>query len=183
MTEFHSGVQSVVLSRSVRNGLNDGSQINIARERNVIDETDVVYAWDGDRSRTGTEKRFNKRPLAHHRGTEDRPRRPFGKQQFDLMKPTAYFINIGRGRTVVTEDLMDALRSKSISGAGLDVTDPEPLPADHPLWDIENVVITPHMSGRTQESWHRVWLLLRENVRRFAAGEPMLNVVNKQAGY
>ena len=109
--------------------------------------------------------------------------RYFGKQQFDLMKPTAYFINIGRGRTVVTEDLMDALRSKSISGAGLDVTDPEPLPADHPLWDIENVVITPHMSGRTQESWHRVWLLLRENVRRFAAGEPMLNVVNKQAGY
>ncbi len=109
--------------------------------------------------------------------------RYFGKKQFDLMKPTAYFINVGRGKTVVQEELIEALKHGSIAGAGLDVTDPEPLPADHPLWKLDNVVITPHMSGRTAESFHRGWLLFRENVRRFVAGEPLLNVVNKKAGY
>ncbi len=109
--------------------------------------------------------------------------RYFGKKQFELMKPTAYFMNVGRGRVVDTDALVEALRSKTIAGAAVDVTDPEPLPSDHPLWKLDNVLITPHMSGRTEERYHLAWLLLLENTRRFAAGEPLLNVVNKKAGY
>ncbi len=109
--------------------------------------------------------------------------RYFGKEEFDLMKPTSYFINIARGKVVVQEELVDALKNGDIAGAGLDVTDPEPLPEDHELWELKNVVITPHMSARTVESGYRRNLLLRENIRRFAKGEPLLNVVDKEAGY
>ncbi len=109
--------------------------------------------------------------------------RYFGKEQFDLMKETSIFVNVGRGNTVRQEDLVDALKNESIRGACLDVTDPEPLPEDSPLWEMDNVVLTPHMSARTSESYHRRWLLMRENIRRFAVGEPLLNVVNKKAGY
>lgn len=109
--------------------------------------------------------------------------RYFGKKEFDLMKPTAFFVNIGRGQVVNTNDLVEALKSGIIAGAGLDVTDPEPLPADHPLWKLDNVIVTPHISARTPESGERRWMLLRENVRRFAVGEPLLNVVDKRVGY
>jgi len=105
------------------------------------------------------------------------------RERFQRMKPSAYFINISRGEVVDQEALVEALKSKTIAGAGLDVTDPEPLPSDHPLWKLDNLILTPHMSGQTGQSWDRVWLLLRENVRRFAIGEPLLNVVDKQAGY
>lgn len=107
----------------------------------------------------------------------------FGKKEFGLMKPTAYFINVGRGQTVNQDEMVEALKNNTIAGAGLDVTDPEPLPDGHPLWDLDNVIITPHMSGRTEESWSRRWRLYRENVRRFANGELLFNVVNKEAGY
>ena len=81
------------------------------------------------------------------------------------------------------EEDLAALRDGTLSGAGLDVTDPEPLPADHPLWEMPNVIITPHVAARaalTSEQWKRLY---HENLRRFAAGEPLLNVVDKQAGY
>lgn len=109
--------------------------------------------------------------------------RYFGAKEFDLMKDTAYFINVGRGQTVVQEDMIAALKNGKIAGAGLDVTDPEPLPEGHELWELDNVIITPHMSGRTGESWDRRWSLFKENVRRFANGELLFNVVNKQVGY
>lgn len=109
--------------------------------------------------------------------------RYFNKTCFNLMKPTSYFINIGRGQVVNQDDLIEALQTQSIAGAGLDVTDPEPLPSDSPLWQMSNVIITPHNSGWSNDSNQRRWLLLRENIRRFAAGEPLLNVVNKQVGY
>ncbi len=105
------------------------------------------------------------------------------KKRFELMKPTAIFINIGRGQTVDQDAMIEALKTGKIAGAGLDVTDPEPLPSDHPMWKMDNVIITPHMSGRTVEKDVRVWYLFRENVRRFANGEPLLNVVDKEAGY
>jgi len=107
----------------------------------------------------------------------------FGKEQFAAMKPSAYFVNIARGGIVRTLDLVDALRSKQIAGAGLDVTDPEPLPSDHPLWKMKNVVISPHLGGQSPEARDRQWRLWRENVRRFAAGESLLCVVNKELGY
>jgi len=109
--------------------------------------------------------------------------RYFDKDCFAKMKPSAYFINVGRGQTVNQEDLVEALKNQRIAGAALDVTDPEPLPPDHPLWTMDNVIITPHMSGRTVQTALLRKLLFRENVRRFAHGEPLLNVVDKVKGY
>ncbi|MFG0274266.1 MAG: D-2-hydroxyacid dehydrogenase [Phycisphaerales bacterium] len=102
---------------------------------------------------------------------------------FAAMKPGAYLINIARGRVVDTNAMLDALRSGRLAGAGLDVTDPEPLPAGHPLWREPNVIITPHVAGVADLTRDRAFALLRENIRRFDAGEPLLNVVDKQAGY
>ncbi len=107
----------------------------------------------------------------------------FDRAFFKTMKPTAYFINIGRGKSVVTEDLMAALKRSELAGAGLDVTDPEPLPADHPLWKFQNVIITPHSSSPSDRMPQRFWTLVRENLRRYTAGEPMLNVVDVKRGY
>jgi phosphoglycerate dehydrogenase-like enzyme len=102
---------------------------------------------------------------------------------FDAMKPTAYFINIGRGRSVVTDDLVEALESGQIAGAGLDVTDPEPLPAGHPLWTFPDVLITPHVSAGSDLARVRLATLWRENLRRYVAGERMLSVVDVARGY
>jgi len=99
------------------------------------------------------------------------------------MKKGSYFIAVSRGKLYSTEALMKALDSKHLAGAGLDVTDPEPLPKDHPLWKFENVVITPHIAGGSDLVQQRRMDLLKENVRRFASGEPLLNVVDKQKGY
>lgn len=107
----------------------------------------------------------------------------FDKTFFAAMKPGAYFINVGRGRSVVTGDLVEALNAGKLGGAGLDVQDPEPLPADHPLWTASNVVITPHISAGSDAQMARFWLLVRENLRRYVNGERMLNVVDIQRGY
>jgi phosphoglycerate dehydrogenase-like enzyme len=107
----------------------------------------------------------------------------FGEKQFTAMKPTAQFINIARGGIVQTDALVKALEKKQIAGAGLDATDPEPLPDSHPLWKMANVVISPHSGGQADGARDRQWRLWRENVRRFAAGEPLLCVVDKQKGY
>jgi len=84
---------------------------------------------------------------------------------------------------VDTELLVAALKSNQLAGACLDVTDPEPLPADHALWTLPNVIITPHVASEAEVTDQRSWALLRENLRRFGAGEPLLNVVDKKAGY
>jgi phosphoglycerate dehydrogenase-like enzyme len=107
----------------------------------------------------------------------------FDKAAFDAMKPGAYLINIARGRIVDTDALLAALDSGRLAGACLDVTDPEPLPAGHPLWSQPNVVITPHTAADATLTDERWWALYRENIRRFGAGEPLLNTVDKQAGY
>jgi phosphoglycerate dehydrogenase-like enzyme/glyoxylase-like metal-dependent hydrolase (beta-lactamase superfamily II) len=106
-----------------------------------------------------------------------------GTAQFEAMKPTAYFINVARGGLVQTPALVEALQAKRLAGAGLDVSDPEPLPGDNPLWKCSNVVISPHIGGKSPEALDRQWRLYRENVRRFVAGEPLLCVVDKQRGY
>jgi phosphoglycerate dehydrogenase-like enzyme len=107
----------------------------------------------------------------------------FDKAFFAAMKPGAYFINVGRGQSVVTGDLVEALNAGRIGGAGLDVQDPEPLPPEHPLWSARNVVITPHISAGSDEQMQRFWLLVRENLRRYVNGERMLNVVDIKRGY
>ncbi len=102
---------------------------------------------------------------------------------FAKMKPTAYFINIARGGSVDTAALVDALKNKRIAGAGLDVTDPEPLPADHPLWKAPNVIITPHVANDSDLGFDAQTQVVRENLRRYAAGEKMLSVVDVSRGY
>ena len=107
----------------------------------------------------------------------------FNARLFSRMKRGAYFINIARGRCVVTEDLVAALRSGQLAGAGLDVVDPEPLPADSPLWEMPNVLITPHVAiagAPYRRKWEEILL---ENCRRFARNEPLLNVVDKGQWY
>jgi len=107
----------------------------------------------------------------------------FNKAFFDVMKPEAYFISVGRGASTVTDDLVAALQSHSIAGAGLDVTDPEPLPKGHPLWSMPRVIITPHTAGRSDKGRDRLYLMVKENIRRYVNGEPMLSVVDIEKGY
>lgn len=107
----------------------------------------------------------------------------FDREAFAAMKPGAFFVNVGRGRTVVTADLVAALESGRLAGAGLDVTDPEPLPAGHPLWRTPGVIVTPHVASESQLEPERFWGVIRENLRRYVAGEPMLSVVDLARGY
>jgi phosphoglycerate dehydrogenase-like enzyme len=107
----------------------------------------------------------------------------FNREFFAALKPGAYFISVGRGRSTVTADLIAALGSGQLAGAGLDVVDPEPLPSDSPLWHLPNVIITPHVSADTAVSAEQRNLVLIENLRRYAAGEPMLSVVDIERGY
>ncbi len=104
----------------------------------------------------------------------------FRTAQFAQMKRSAVLINIGRGAIVDLADLTDALQRGVIAGAGLDVFEIEPLPAEHPLWQMENVIITPHVAAASPRIAERHLATLLENVRRFAAGEPLLNVVDKR---
>lgn len=106
-----------------------------------------------------------------------------GKEQFALMKDGVYIINVSRGPIVDTEALTEALRSGKVRGAGLDVTEPEPLPADHPLWSMPNVIITPHVATNSDRVFERRVELFGDNIERFLKGLPMRNVVNKERGY
>ena len=105
------------------------------------------------------------------------------KEAFTAMKKGSYLINIARGKVVNTDAMIEALKSGHLAGAGLDVTDPEPLPKEHTLWSFPNVVITPHIAARSAVTKQRRAALLRENLRRFASGEPLLNVVDKKLQY
>ena len=107
----------------------------------------------------------------------------FDAARLALMKGGAILVNIGRGRIVDTDALLAALDSGHLGGACLDVTDPEPLPPDHPLWRQERVLITPHTSSHAELTGERRQALFEENLRRFSRGEPLLNVVDRRAGY
>lgn len=99
------------------------------------------------------------------------------------MKPEACLINVGRGPLVDEAALIQALREKTIGGAALDVFEEEPLPADSPLWNLENLLITPHTAGLTEKLWERHYQFISENLRRYMKGEPLLSVVDKKRGY
>jgi phosphoglycerate dehydrogenase-like enzyme len=107
----------------------------------------------------------------------------FNKEFFGTMKRSAYFISIGRGRSTVTADLAAALTQGTIAGAGLDVVDPEPLPAESPLWHAPHLLITPHISANTAVADRTRNAVLVENLRRYVGGEPMLSVVDIAKGY
>jgi phosphoglycerate dehydrogenase-like enzyme len=106
-----------------------------------------------------------------------------GERELRAMKPSSYVINIGRGGTIQQPALIQALRAGWIAGAGLDVFDQEPLPEDSPLWELENVLMTAHYAGLTPVYNQRALAIFLENLRRYRAGEPLENVVDKAAGY
>ena len=110
-------------------------------------------------------------------------RHMFSTAEFQAMKPTAYIYNIGRGPIIDQDALIAALQAGEIAGAGLDVTDPEPLPPESPLWDMTNVQITCHTSGSTPYNWPRGLEILLDNLGRFQRGEELRNVVDKLEGY
>ncbi len=103
----------------------------------------------------------------------------FGKEQFDRMKPSAYFVNASRGALVQTSALYEALREHKIAYAALDVTDPEPLPGDHPLLELPNVLVTPHIGSATLETRTRMAMLAVDNLLCGLAGQPMPSCVNR----
>jgi phosphoglycerate dehydrogenase-like enzyme len=105
------------------------------------------------------------------------------REVISRMKPTAWIVNIARGAIVDEVAMVEALRDKRIAGAGLDVFATEPLPPDHPLWTMENVMITPHSSGDSPRANERTLVLFAENLRRYKVGEPLLNRVDYKAGY
>jgi len=106
-----------------------------------------------------------------------------GTAQFKAMKPSAYFVNVGRGGIVSTPALVAALKGGKVAGAALDVVDPEPLPGEHDLRKLPNVALSPHVGGQSPGAHDRQWRLWRENLRRFVAGERLVCVVDKSKGY
>jgi phosphoglycerate dehydrogenase-like enzyme len=147
--------------RGTRNSSREGP--DFVEYVGLADETRDLVAW--------ADIIVNALPLT------DQTRGLFNQALFEAMKPTAFFINVGRGETVVTADLVDALRNGKIAGAGLDVSDPEPLAPGHPLWSMANVVLTPHMAAASDRIERRLAVLAMENLRRYANGEPLLSVV------
>jgi phosphoglycerate dehydrogenase-like enzyme len=109
--------------------------------------------------------------------------RMMGAKQFEMMKQNSYFIAVSRGGLYDLGALVKALDSKRLAGAGVDVTDPEPLPKGHSLWNFDNAIITPHIAGRSDLDRGRMVGTIKENIRRFGEGLPLLNVVDKQKGY
>lgn len=107
----------------------------------------------------------------------------FDARFFSAVKRGAYFVNVGRGQSVVQDALIEALKDGRLAGAGLDVTDPEPLPPGNALWTLPNVILTPHVSTRSDLGSGARFAIVRENLRRYVAGEKMLSVVDPRRGY
>jgi phosphoglycerate dehydrogenase-like enzyme len=106
-----------------------------------------------------------------------------GAAELGAMKSSAFIYNVGRGSSIDPDPLIEALQSGRIAGAGLDVTDPEPLPPDSPLWAMPNVILSHHTSGSSPYNADRITAIFAENLRRYLAGEPLLHRVDRQLGY
>lgn len=107
----------------------------------------------------------------------------FNEEMFKTMKPSAFLVNVGRGAIVNEADLVRGLKKGWLAGAGLDVFEQEPLPKESPLWELDNVIISPHISGFTPHYDERATDIFAENLRRYLAGEPLLNLVDREKGY
>ena len=137
--------------------------------------TDEVYGFDDDaihHALSRSEYVVVACPL------NDLTRGLLGESEFATMPPDAVVVNAARGGIIDTEALVAALRSNTIRGAALDVTDPEPLPGDHPLWTLENCLITPHTGGHTPKHWDRLADIIAENLDRLGSGEKLRNQVH-----
>jgi len=150
----------------------------VRRHAIVIAGVDEVTGWaDRDAALSGADAVFL--ALALTQETEG----AFARAQFDAMADGAWLINVARGRHVVTDDLVVALQDGAIGGAALDVTDPEPLPDGHPLWDLPNCIITPHTANTFEMAIPLLTARIADNVRRCAAGEELLGRVDPLLGY
>jgi len=167
----------------------------VATKRSVSQMRDVGYAVQGTGDREGTllNEAFPPEWLSKMLSLCDyvvvavpltpETRKLIGEAELRAMKPSAYLVNISRGGTVDEGALIKALQEGWIAGAGLDVFEEEPLPLDSPLYDLENVILSPHVSGFTLRYDERASALFAENLRRYLAGEPLLNLVDKERGY
>ena len=113
----------------------------------------------------------------------EKTRHIINAERLASMKPGSYIINVARGALIDEAALTDALRGRRIGGAALDVFDHEPLPTGSPLWDLDNLLITPHTAATSDKMWERHYALIKENTRRYLAREPLLGLVDKQVGY
>jgi len=167
----------------------------VAAKRSVSQMRDVGYVAQGTGDREGTllGEAFPPKRLSEMLGLCDYvvvavPLTPeteklIGEAELRAMKPGAYLVNISRGETVDEGALIKALREGWIAGAGLDVFEEEPLPSGSPLYDLENVILSPHVAGFTLQYDERASDLFAENLRRYLAGDPLLNLVDKARGY
>jgi len=167
----------------------------VATKRSVSQMRDVGYVVQGTGDRDGAllDETFPPERLSEMLSLCDyvvvavpltlETRKLIGEAELQAMKPSAYLVNISRGGTVDEAALIKALREGWIAGAGLDVFEEEPLPSDSPLYDLENVILSPHVSGFTLRYDERASYLFAENLRRYLAGEPLLNLVDKEMGY
>jgi len=167
----------------------------VATKRSVSQVRDVGYTVQGTGDREGAllDEAFPPERLSEMLSLCDyvvvtvpltpETRKLIGEAELRAMKPSAYLVNISRGGTVDEAALLRALREGWIAGAGLDVFEEEPLPSDSPLYDLENVILSPHVSGFTLRYDERTSDLFAENLRRYLTGEPLLNLVDKERGY
>ncbi|MFV8816403.1 D-2-hydroxyacid dehydrogenase [Haliea sp. E17] len=170
------GIGSEVASRAHGLGMRVIATRNSSREGpayvDYVGLADELYKLAGE-----ADVVVNSLPLT------DRTRHLFDRRFFDALRPGAIFISLGRGESTVTADLVRALDSGQLYAAGLDVTDPEPLPANHPLWSMPRVIITPHVAATGGDSFRRAAIIAQENLRRYVAGEALLNPVDMTRGY
>ena len=112
-------------------------------------------------------------------------RHTLNRERIGMLKENAVIINVGRGPAIDTDALCDALYAGKIAGAALDVTDPEPLPADHPIWDAPGALITPHTSGgyALPETLAQIAVICAENLERYLKGDPLKNIIDPETGY
>jgi phosphoglycerate dehydrogenase-like enzyme len=167
----------------------------VATKRSVSQMRDMGYAAQGTGDREGAllDEAFPPERLSEMLGLCDyvvvavpltpETRKLIGEAELRAMKPSAYLVNISRGGTLDERALIKALQEGLIAGAGLDVFEEEPLPSDSLFYDLENVILSPHVSGFTLRYDERASDLFAENLRRYLAGEPLLNLVDKERGY
>jgi phosphoglycerate dehydrogenase-like enzyme len=164
-TAKHLGMRVLATRRSIKEA---------ARTRYV----DTVYPAS-QLDRLLKESDFVVLALPHTASTD----KIIGEKEFALMKPSAFLVNIGRGKTVDEEALVRALKEKRIAGAGLDTFAVEPLPPGSPLWEMPGVIITPHIAGSAGDYMLKATDIFCENLQRYLSGRRLINVVNKKQGY
>lgn len=165
----------------------------LKRNPDVHEDPGWIPEGVGDRAGTIPERYFGPAECAEILAESDyvtvtlpntpHTRKFIGARELAAMRPAAYIVNIGRGEVIDEHALAETLRAKKIGGAGLDVFEHEPLEANSPLWDMENVILTPHMSGANRGYVEKACQLFADNLLHFRAGQPLLNIVDPALGY